>query len=453
MGLSDASKGNMYGDFENWLDASLWPNLHCEDSIEPGPVSNVEISTNARASNLRYDVHMATVKENSVLTAEGQPTKCHMEIELPPDSAYQCGDYLAVLPLNSEKKVKEIMAHFNLPGDAVITIKATGPSTIPTNSPLSVFDVLRSYVELSQPATKKTLKVLVSFTHNSADKTALQDLVGDDTRFEQEITEKRTSLFSLLVRYPSIKLPFGDFLDLLPPLQIRQYSISSSPLADLQRCTITYGVIDAESHSDPQQRFEGVTGGYLRGLKAGDSIQVSIRPTAKKTFRLPVDPAKTPLLMYAAGTGLAPFRGFLQERALQLEHNPDRRLAPALLFLGCRSQTGDRLYAKELDEWAKAGVVDIRYAFSQEKTLSNGCGHVPDRMLEDQKDIIDIWRSGARVYLCGTRNFAEGVREAATKIAVMAKDSMPQRSPAEMAELERRFREALQDRVASDVFD
>jgi cytochrome P450/NADPH-cytochrome P450 reductase len=376
-----------------------------------------------------------------------------MEIELPPDSTYQCGDYLAALPLNSEKRVKEIMAHFNLPGDAVITVKATGPSTIPTDCPLSVFDVLRSYVELSQPATKKNLKILANLTDNSSDKAYLKNLAEEEARFEQEIIQKRTSLFSLLTRYPSIKLPFGHFLSLLPPLQIRQYSISSSPLANLQRCTITYGVINAESHSDPQQRFEGVTGTYLRDLKAGDSIQVSIRPTAKKTFRLPVDPSKTPLLMFAAGTGLAPFRGFLQERALQLEHNSDRKLAPALLFLGCRSQTEDRLYAKQLDEWAKAGVVDIRYAFSQEKGSSNGCGYVPDRMLQDAEDIIDIWRNGARVYVCGTRKFSEGVREAAGKIAVIAKDSQPNRTPAELVELERRFREALQDRVASDVFD
>lgn len=70
-------------------------------------------------------------------------------------STYECGDYLAVLPLNPDKLVRRVMAHFHLPWDAVITLKTTGPSVIPSNVPLSMYDVLRSYVELSQPVTKK----------------------------------------------------------------------------------------------------------------------------------------------------------------------------------------------------------------------------------------------------------------------------------------------------------
>lgn len=136
---------------------SLWPNLqpnNNDNNIHENPIQ-VEISTNARASSLRYDVSLAKVKENRLLTSIGEPAKWHMEIELPSNMTYECGDYLAVLPLNSEKNVKRIMAHFGLPWDAVITVKATGPSIIPADVPLSAFDVLRSYVELSQPATKK----------------------------------------------------------------------------------------------------------------------------------------------------------------------------------------------------------------------------------------------------------------------------------------------------------
>ena len=443
----------MYGDFEDWLDNSLWKNLAVEDNNRVDTATHVEISTNTRASNLRYDVSLAKVNENRLLTAKGEPEKCHMEVELPSDATYQCGDYLAVLPLNPERTVKQILTHFGLPGDAVITIKATGPSTIPANSPLSVFEVLRSYVELSQPVTKKSLRTLANSVDAASDKAYLQNLANEATRFEHEIREKRTSAFNLLVRYPSIKLPFGEFLGILPPLQIRQYSISSSPLSNPNTCTITYGVIDAGAFSDSNHRFEGVAGTYLQDLRAGDSIQVSVRPTAKKTFRLPVDQQHTPLLIFAAGTGIAPFRGFLQERALQMESNPGRKLAPALLFLGCRSRTKDRLYASQLDDWVKAGVVDIRYAFSQESEGSHGCAYVPERMIQDAEDIITIWQNGARVYVCGTRKFSEGVRDAAGKIAVMVRDRKADRTPEELAELETRFREAVQTRVASDVFD
>lgn len=155
-GSADAAKGDMYGDFEDWLDNSLWKSLSPDSAVEPLNSSmDIEISTSARASNLRYDVSLAIVKANYVLTKEGEPVKCHMDIELPSDMPYQCGDYLAILPQNSEKSVKRVMGRFGLPWDAVATLKTTGPSTIPTNTPIPVFDILRSYVELSQPATKR----------------------------------------------------------------------------------------------------------------------------------------------------------------------------------------------------------------------------------------------------------------------------------------------------------
>lgn len=146
----------MYSDFEEWMDSALWTSLAPNEvSGGPIPTTTIEVSTNARASSLRYDVSVARVKENRVLTHAGEPIKCHMEIQLPSEMSYECGDYLAVLPLNSEVRVRQVLAHFGLPWDTTITLQTSGPSSIPPNTPLSAFDVLRSYVELSQPATKK----------------------------------------------------------------------------------------------------------------------------------------------------------------------------------------------------------------------------------------------------------------------------------------------------------
>lgn len=277
-------------------------------------------------------------------------------------------------------------------------------------------------------------------------------LADDGASFDKEVTSKRASVFDFLGRFPSVDIPFGDFLCMLPPLQVRQYSISSSPLHKAGFCTISYGVISREALANPDHQFEGVTGSYLRSLRPGDSIQVSVRATAKKTFRLPPDAGNTPLLMFAAGTGLAPFRGFLQERALQMQSNPDRKLARAVLFLGCRSQTKDRIYADELDAWVAQGVVDVNYAFSAEKEASHGCAHVPDRMIREADDLVQLWKSDARAYICGTRAFATGIADAAKTIAARARDSNT--SDAETRSLlESRFREAIQARVASDVFD
>ena len=229
---------------------------------------------------------------------------------------------------------------------------------------------------------------------------------------------------------------------------VRQYSISSSPLDKPGICTITFGVLESPARSNPNTSFEGVTSTYLSSLSAGDSIQVSIRPTAKKAFRLPVD--DTPLLMFCAGTGLAPFRGFVQQRAIQLKGNPDRKLPRALLFVGCRSYTKDRLYADEMDEWVKLGAVEVRYAYSKEDDMSDGCRHVPDRMLKCRDEVVDMWRAGARIYICGSRGFAESFRPATRRVFEEARGPDGQ-APA--ADAETSFTRDLQERMVSDIFD
>ena len=277
-------------------------------------------------------------------------------------------------------------------------------------------------------------------------------MAGDACRFETEILAKRTSVFDILHARPSVLLPFGEFLSMLPPLRVRQYSISSSPLADPETCSITYGVIGSPGLADPEVHFEGVAGTYLHSLQAGDQLQLSLRPSAKKTFRLPLDAEHTPLLMFCAGTGLAPFRGFLQQRAVQMEGNPDRKLAPAILFVGCRSHTNDRLYAHEMDDWAAKGVVKIKYAFSKEKEKSDGCAYVPEAMLRDAEEIKELWRAGARVFVCGSRKFGEGVSEAARKIVTeVAKQKFNLAEDSE--EIDKWFKNVMVERVASDIFD
>lgn len=227
-------------------------------------------------------------------------------------------------------------------------------------------------------------------------------------------------------------------------MRVRQYSISSSPLKDAESCTITFSILDRPSLSDPQIEFEGVASTYLSTLQAGDSIQVSIRPTSKKTFRIPAD-ASTPLLMFAAGTGIAPFRGFVEQRAIQLAANPERKFAPALLIVGCRSQSRDRLFAEEIDEWAKLGAVEVLYAFSREKEQSAGCSYVGERMLKEKEKVSSMWDGGARAYVCGSRVFAKGIRDAMAEILRGSGERVEE-------QVEDWF-EAMQERIASDVFD
>jgi cytochrome P450/NADPH-cytochrome P450 reductase len=154
--------------------------------------------------------------------------------------------------------------------------------------------------------------------------------------------------------------------------------------------------------------------------------------------------------MFCAGTGLAPFHGFIQQRAIQQAANPERPLAPAIIFIGCRSATRDRLYATQMDAWSAQGVIDVRYAFSQEQDKSEGCAYVQDRILKDAADVVSMWQRGARCYVCGSGGFVKEVGHAARDI-LREKRKENGTDDSEEA-LEAIFKSQLADRCATDVF-
>ena len=127
-----------------------------------------------------------------------------------------------------------------------------------------------------------------------------------------DVLAKRKSVFDLLEEYPACELPFHAYLEMLSLLAPRYYSISSSPSGDPARCSVTVGVVEAPASSG-RGVYKGVCSNYLSGRRVGDTIHATVRET-KAGFRLPDDPA-VPIIMIGPGTGLAPFRGFLQERA------------------------------------------------------------------------------------------------------------------------------------------
>lgn len=425
-GISDVSKQDTFGAFDTWTSGQLWPALESRLGVSQSPASNdpaipmldFEVLPQERAGHLQQNVQWANVVDTRVLTAPEEPEKRHIEIELPSGVTYNAGDYLAVLPLNPKEYIKKVMLHFHLPWDGMITIRERPGTSLPVGKPIAIFDLLQGYVEISQPATKQDIEILVSVCDNEGVKKTLSSYLAPSV-FASEIIEKRITILDLLMEHTTaIPLAFGTYLSLLPPMRTRHYSISSSPLASPHSVTLTYGVIDAPAWYQPdakdpaknevqQLRFLGVASSYMRSLTAGDQVLVSVRST-NKYFHLPADPGKTPIVMLANGSGLAPFRGFVQERAT-LIHEGGKQLAPAVLFVGCRCAAKDQLYADEFNTWAKMGAVDVRWVFSRDSAAQEGCRYVQDRFSKDHDEIGKLWESGARFYICGSKSLAEGV--------------------------------------------
>lgn len=426
-GAADANDAALFDTYDTWKDEQLWPAIAkafgaqaASSKSREADGLDIQISAETRTSLLRQDMQQALVLENAPLTAPDVPQKRHMEIQLPSGMTYRAGDYLAVLPFNPLHNVRRAMARFHLPWDAMITISPDSHTALPKGKPVTLFEVLSALVELSQAATSKQLKAVAATVTEADLKAQIERLAGDD--FQAEVIDKNTSLLDVLQRYPTAQFSLGQFLDALPAMRIRQYSISSSPLKDPSRCTITYTVLDAPmrgASAGDKGRFLGVSSNYLRTREPGDWIHVAVRPS-HAGFHLPLDD-NTPVLMVCAGTGLAPFRAFVQERALKIESG--KQLGPALLFYGCGSPSRDDIYADEFAKWQQQGAVDVRRAYSRESAKSFGCRHVQDRIWHDREDARMLFKQNAQVYMCGAGAVGAEINKVMARIYMEATGS------------------------------
>ncbi|KAI1087852.1 cytochrome P450 [Rostrohypoxylon terebratum] len=451
MGLTDVGGGDVFTDFETWEDEVLWPAFKKQygtssDSSDLPQAIGLKVSiTSPRTSTLRQDVTEGLVVETRTLTAEGEPTKKHIEIMLPSDTTYRAGDYLAVLPINPKQTVERAMRRFHLSWDAHITIGSDGMTSLPTNTSLPAHSIFGAYVELSQPATKRNINTLVEAAKDEGEKEALKKLANESY---DEVSAKRISVLDLLEKYESVDLPLGAYLAMLPPMRVRQYSISSSPLWNPSHVTLTFSVLDSPSKSG-SGRYVGVASSYLASLAAGDKLHIAIRPS-HAAFHLPQDVENTPVICVGAGTGLAPFRGFIQERAAMIAAG--RKLAPAMLFIGCRAPGQDDLYADELAAWEKSGAVTVRRAYSRKPEESDGNKYVQDALAAAGAEVTKLWRDGAKLFICGSRAVGEGVKSA---IAELVKKDAKASSDRDVTDEEAaKWWEGLRNtRYATDVFD
>lgn len=448
-GEADA-RADFFGDFDRWYDP-FWSKLaetfgHEVQVPSAASLYQIEVVKETRSVILRQaELQSGEVIENRELVDLSSPfgqSKRHIEIALPEGMRYRAGDYLAVLPNNPRHNVERALRRFDFAQDSQIIIRKASDSqtSLPTDYPVSVNEILSSYVELAQPATKKQVETLANLTQEPAEKNKLAELFRDEA-YQKEILEKRASVLDLLERFGSCTISLGTFLEMLPPMRARQYSISSSSLWQETNCTLTIAVVDAPSWSG-QGRYIGVASHYLAEALPGTKVAVSTRPS-QAAFHLP-ESLETPLIMVCAGTGLAPFHGFIQERAIQAANG--RTLGEALLFFGCAHPEVDFLYRDELLAWERAGVVKVRPAFS--KAPAGEVKYVQHRLWQDRAEVIALINQNARIFVCGDgRNMAPGVRETFMRIYQETAQCSSEQAETWMNELER-----TSSRYVTDVF-
>jgi cytochrome P450/NADPH-cytochrome P450 reductase len=323
----------------------------------------------------------------------------HIEVELPAGLNYRVGDHLSVVPRNDPTLVDSVARRFGfLPADQIrLQVSEGRRAQLPVGNAVSVGRLLTEFVELQQVATRKQIQIMAEHTRCPMTKPKLMAYVGEDDasaeRYRAEVLNKRKSVFDLLEEHPACELPFHLYLEMLSLLAPRYYSISSSPAGEASRCSVTVGVVEAPASSG-HGIYRGVCSNYLARRRTGDTVHATVKET-KAGFRLPDDNA-VPVVMIGPGTGLAPFRGFLQERAARRAKGAT--LGPAMLFFGCRHPEQDFLYADELAAFATEGICELHTAFSR----ADGAKTYVQHHVAAQKDRVwQLIEQGAIVYVCG----------------------------------------------------
>jgi len=411
-GEGDA-KSDLDGQFESWFaglraaaEKALGPASNFSRSVDDAPLYSIEPVApgvvNALAA-LGGAAPMKVLANRELQTKAGanpsERSTRHIEVELPAGISYRVGDHLSVVPRNDPALVDAVARRFGfLPADQIRLRVAEGRrAQLPAGEPVSVGRLLSEFVELQQPATRKQIQVMADNTRCPVTKPKLLALAGDDAesseRYRSEILAKRKSVYDLLDEFPACELPFHTYLEMLSLLAPRYYSISSSPAGEAARCSITVAVVEAPAVSG-RGLYKGVCSTYLASRRDGETIFATVRET-KAGFRLPEDPAR-PIIMIGPGTGLAPFRGFLQERAALKAKGVT--LGPSLLFFGCRRPDQDYLYADELKAFAADGITELHTAFSR----GDGPKTYVQHLLAEQKDRVwALIEQGAVIFVCG----------------------------------------------------
>ncbi len=411
-GEGDA-RSDLDGQFESWFAAAA-PAAMKEFGIDSGfsrsaddePLYSIEPVAPSAVNAIVAQGGVAAMKvlANAELQNKFGPDASdrstrHIEVQLPPNMTYRVGDHLSVVPRNDPVLVDSVARRFGfLPADQIRLQVAEGRrAQLPVGDAVSVGRLLTEFVELQQVATRKQIQIMSEHTRCPMTKPKLLALIGDDAaateRYRTDVLGKRKSVFDLLEEHPACELPFHAYLEMLSLLAPRYYSISSSPSGDPKRCSVTAAVVEAPASSG-RGIYRGVCSNYLAGRRAGDTIHATIRET-KAGFRLP-DDNSVPIIMIGPGTGLAPFRGFLQERAARKAKGAS--LGPAMLFFGCRHPGQDYLYADELKTFAADGITELYTAFSRGEGPKTYVQH----LVTAQKDRVwSLIEKGAIIYVCG----------------------------------------------------
>ncbi|KKA31130.1 hypothetical protein TD95_000592 [Thielaviopsis punctulata] len=352
----------------------------------------------------------------------------HIEIDISDSTLrYETGDHIAVWPSNPGSEVDRFLDIIGLSSKRheVISVKPLEPTAkVPFPTPTTYEAAIRYHMEICAPVSRQFVATLAAFAPTPEAKAEMTKLGGDKDYFHDKTHSQYFNIARLLAHVSGdqkwTEIPFSAFIEGLTKLQPRYYSISSSSLVQPKSISIT-AVVEAFSVAGREQDdlFRGVTTNYLfaladkknsttasgkfglsyetdgpRGKYSGSRAPVHVRHS---NFKMPSDPSK-PIICIGPGTGVAPMRAFIQERAHQAKNGVN--IGRTILFFGCRNRKEDFLYEEEWNEYKKimGDKFELVTAFSREGPSKV---YVQHRLKERADEINELLLNKANIYVCG----------------------------------------------------
>ncbi|OJJ45337.1 hypothetical protein ASPZODRAFT_69925 [Penicilliopsis zonata CBS 506.65] len=349
-------------------------------------------------SALRPDLATKTftvhVKENRRLTPTTYDRNIfHIEFDLGDSGlTYDIGEALGVHAQNDPVDVQEFIKFYGLNPDDIVEVPSREDFNVLENR--TVYQALIQNIDIFGRPPKRFYEALAEFATDEKEKKDLLTLAGPEgaEEFKRRAEVDTITYADVLLEYPSAHPAFHDIIRIVSPLKRREYSIASCQKVTPNTVAL---MIVAVNWVDPRGRDRfGLSTRYLSRLQPGTPVTVSVKSSVMK-----LPPKSTqPIIMAGLGTGLAPFRAFVQHRAL--EKAQGKEIGAVLLYMGSRHQREEYCYGEEWEAYQEAGVITLLgRAFSRDQPEKI---YIQDRMRQTLPEIMQAYiREEGSFYLCG----------------------------------------------------
>lgn len=360
----------------------------------------------------------AEVLENLNLNGRGSQRETrHLEISLEGSNLqYEPGDCLGIYPENHSDLVAAIIKALNLKPEEPVTVNKNGEVRSLQEALLFNYEI----TVLTKPLVEQAAK----FSAN----TKLHELLKPEHDHELRAYLKERDLLDLIEDFSPWEASAADLVSILRKMPARLYSIASSSKANPDEVHVTIRTVRYEAHG--RNRYGVCSVQTSERVKPGDTLPVYIHDNPN--FKLPSNP-EAPIIMIGPGTGVAPFRAFLQERE---EIGADGK---TWLFYGDQHFLSDFLYQVEWQKWLKKGVLtrmDVAFSRDTDKKV-----YVQHRMLEKSAELFQWLKAGAYVYVCGDEKYmAHDVHASLLAILEQEGGMSPEQATAYLVDLQQQKR-------------